>query len=147
MGERQDQPPPPELPLFDGGEADTVRATADDLRAAELPPAPGRDIGKIDTDRQKVTSEMMRSPTLAPDELRRELSDGGFARIDTLPDGFADILQRRTLQAGDVVGGRYKLLELLGGGAMGYVFVAENNAIGTRVAVKVLKPDLLANPE
>ncbi|MDB4971114.1 MAG: hypothetical protein JWN44_6803 [Myxococcales bacterium] len=144
MGERQ--PPPPELPVFDGAEADTVRLTSDDLRGA-LPPPPAKDIGKIDTDRQRVPSELMRSPMFAPEELRRELSDGGFARIDTLPDGFAEILQRRSLQPGDVVGGRYKLLEVLGGGAMGNVFVAENNAIGVRVAIKVLKPDLLANPE
>jgi predicted Ser/Thr protein kinase len=84
---------------------------------------------------------------MASDELRRELSDGGFSRIDTLPDGFADILKRRSLQPGDIVGERYKLIEVLGGGAMGHVFTAENRAIGSTVAIKVLKPELLANPE
>jgi predicted Ser/Thr protein kinase len=154
---------PKELPLFDGGEADTVRATASDLRAAaeaakvaeDMKEAAAsaaedgaKDLGRIDTDRQKVPSALMASPPpLASDELRRELSDGGYSRIDTLPDGFADILKRRSLRPGDVVGERYKLLEVLGGGAMGHVFTAENRAIGSTVAIKVLKPELLANPE
>src|SRR5438067_3180654 len=147
-----------ELPLFDGGEADTVRASAGDLLAASeaskiaddmkeadksAAPASGdddKDPSRIDTDRQKVPSALMPSPTpLASDELRRELSDGGYSRIDTLPDGFADILKRRSLRPGDVVGERYKLLEVLGGGAMGHVFTAENRAIGSTVAIKVLK--------
>src|SRR5262249_33964702 len=121
-----------------------------------------KDPGRIDTDKQKVPSTIMVSPPeedfelppagsgrppLASDELRRELSDGGFSRIDTLPDGSAEILKRRTLQPGDVIGERYKLLEVLGGGAMGHVFTAENRAIGATVAIKVLKPELLANPE
>jgi serine/threonine-protein kinase len=109
------------------------------LPSALLPP-PGHDSG-----REAIPSVMLHSP--ASDELRRELSDGGFARIDTLPDGFAAILQRRALRPGDMVGTRYKLLEVLGEGAMGDVFVAENLAIRSRVAVKVLKPELLANPE
>ncbi len=152
MGSQDDSPK--DLPLFDGGEADTVRASASDLMKDLPPPGPDKaleakpasDIGRIDTDRQKVPSTVLPRP-LASDELRRELSDGGFSRIDTLPDGFADILKRRSLQPGDVVGERYELREVLGGGAMGHVFTAENRAIGAVVAVKVLKPELLANPE
>ncbi|MCU1279825.1 MAG: Serine/threonine protein kinase, partial [bacterium] len=124
---------------------------ADDMKlaaaTAESPPAEGpKDLGRIDTDRQKVPSALMPRP-LASDEVRRDVSDGGYSRIDTLPDGFAEILKRRTLAPGDVVGERYKLLEVLGGGAMGHVFTAENRAIGSVVAIKVLKPELLANPE
>ncbi|HWE29975.1 MAG TPA: serine/threonine-protein kinase, partial [Polyangia bacterium] len=141
---------PKDAPLFDGGEADTVRATAEELQSLDAEREV--DIARIDTDRQKVPSAVMVTPIptprpMASDELRRELSDGGFSRIDTLPDGFADILKRHSLQPGDVVGDRYKLLEVLGGGAMGHVFTAENRAIGSIVAIKVLKPELLANPE
>ena len=148
MASRKDESPPGSL--LDGDQPDAVRATGAELGAAfatrEAVRDPPRDLGRIDTDRQTLPSELMQRP-LAAGDLRRELSDRGFSRIDTLPDGFADILERRTLEPGDVVGRHYQLLEVLGGGAMGHVFVAENRAIGSRVAVKVLKPELLANPE
>ncbi len=70
-----------------------------------------------------------------------------MSRIDTLPDGFAKLLEGQVLGVGDVIGGRYRLIEELGNGGMGQVFVAENIAIGMRVAVKLLKPQLLENPE
>ncbi|HEX8951010.1 MAG TPA: serine/threonine-protein kinase, partial [Polyangia bacterium] len=70
-----------------------------------------------------------------------------MSRVDTLPDGFDKLIGRTALVVGEVVGGRYKLIKSLGSGGMGEVFVAENIAIGMRVAIKVLKPELLANPE
>src|SRR3954451_23348965 len=101
MGRTEDDAPK-DLPLFDGGEADTVQATLGDLEKPK-----GDDIARIDTDRQKLPSTVMSTPIptpreLASDELRRELSDGGYSRIDTLPDGFAEILKRRTLRPGDI---------------------------------------------
>src|SRR5258708_4204699 len=45
---------------------------------------------------------------------------------------------------GAVIGGRYRVVELLGEGGMGQVFVAENMSIGLRVAIKVLRPEFLA---
>ena len=77
---------PKDLPLFDGGEADTVQAAVSDVMRDDL--------GRIDTDRQRTPSALLPRP-LASDELREELSEAGvdgFSRIDTLPDGFADIL-------------------------------------------------------
>jgi serine/threonine-protein kinase len=70
-------------------------------------------------------------------------SPPGVSRLDTLPEDFIAALSRRPLAPGDVLAGRYKLIESLGDGAMGQVFVAENLAIGRRVAVKLLKPELL----
>jgi tRNA A-37 threonylcarbamoyl transferase component Bud32 len=69
-----------------------------------------------------------------------------MSRVDTLPEDFLNLLKSGHLQIGDVIAGRYKLVERLGDGAMGQVFVAENLAIGRRVAVKVLKTELLADP-
>ena len=77
----------------------------------------------------------------------RDKIKGGPSRIDTMPDGFAALLGRQPLAVGDVIGARYKLLRSLGNGGMGQVFVAENVAIGMRVAVKLLKPELLINRE
>jgi len=70
-----------------------------------------------------------------------------MSRVDTLPDGFDKLIGRTELVAGEIIGGRFKLLKSLGSGGMGDVWVAENTAIGMRVAVKLLKPDLLANAE
>src|SRR5690349_9946581 len=70
-----------------------------------------------------------------------------MSRIDTLPDGFEKLIGKAQITVGEVIGGRYKLVQSLGNGGMGQVFVAENIAIGMRVAVKLLKPELLANPE
>ncbi|MCA1665781.1 MAG: serine/threonine protein kinase, partial [Myxococcales bacterium] len=77
----------------------------------------------------------------------RDKTKGEMSRVDTLPDGFEKLIGRTELVVGELIGGRFKLVKSLGSGGMGEVFVAENIAIGMRVAVKLLKPELLANPE
>jgi tRNA A-37 threonylcarbamoyl transferase component Bud32 len=57
------------------------------------------------------------------------------------------VLSRRPLSPGDVIANRYKLVETLGNGAMGQVFIGEIQSIGRRVAIKVLKPQLLADAQ
>jgi serine/threonine-protein kinase len=64
-----------------------------------------------------------------------------FERTDTQPEVQKTSAPRAGV--GTVVGDRYRLVSRLGGGAMGDVFVAENLAIRLRVAVKLLKPELL----
>src|SRR5262249_28426104 len=82
---------------------------------------------------------------------RGTLADGGDAsevtssRIDALPESFFRHLSPRPHAPGDVIGNRYRMVEHLGTGGMGQVFVAENLAIGQKVAVKVLKPELLVD--
>jgi tRNA A-37 threonylcarbamoyl transferase component Bud32 len=70
----------------------------------------------------------------------------GFSKLETLPEGFAAQM-RRQVEIGDIVGERYRVVRPIGHGAMGKVFLAENQAIGLRVAIKLLKPELLANPD
>jgi serine/threonine protein kinase len=43
--------------------------------------------------------------------------------------------------------GNYRVLRLLGQGGMGFVFLAEDIALRRRVALKVLKPDVNADPD
>jgi tRNA A-37 threonylcarbamoyl transferase component Bud32 len=111
--------------------------------------------------RREKLNQVVPAPELADplgepgDDTRHSVEDGtlpgklpnppGLSRVDTLPEGFSSLLSRRPLFIGDVIAARYKLLESLGDGGMGQVFVAENLAIGRRVAVKVLKPELLAD--
>jgi serine/threonine-protein kinase len=79
------------------------------------------------------------------DPTRLRSPPDGVSRVDTLPDDFVAMLSRRPFVPGDVLANRYKLSESLGEGAMGQVFIAQNLGIGRRVAVKLLKPELLAD--
>ncbi len=65
--------------------------------------------------------------------------------LDTQPELGSKVRAPRSVDVGTIVGDRYRLVSRLGGGAMGEVFVAENLAIRLRVAVKLLKPELLAD--
>jgi tRNA A-37 threonylcarbamoyl transferase component Bud32 len=48
-------------------------------------------------------------------------------------------------EVGDLLGEHYRLTAVLGAGAMGKVFIAENIAIGVSVAIKVLRAELVAD--
>src|SRR5580700_10425359 len=50
------------------------------------------------------------------------------------------------LQAGDVLGGRYEILQLLGEGGMGAVYKATDRELNRPVALKLIRPQLAANP-
>ncbi|HEU5060973.1 MAG TPA: serine/threonine-protein kinase, partial [Kofleriaceae bacterium] len=46
---------------------------------------------------------------------------------------------------GDVIDGRYRVIDVVGEGGMGTVYLAEHQLIKRRVAVKVLRPDLASD--
>ena len=84
-------------------------------------------------------------------EDRRDTRPGAVplsaSRIDAIPDELARYLSAHKTKIGDLLSGRYRVLRDLGEGGMGHVFVAENVTIGSHVAVKVLKPELVANED
>jgi tetratricopeptide (TPR) repeat protein/predicted Ser/Thr protein kinase len=50
------------------------------------------------------------------------------------------------LEIGDVLGGRYEILQLLGEGGMGAVYKAMDRELDRPVALKLIRPQLAANP-
>ena len=50
------------------------------------------------------------------------------------------------LQPGDVIGGRYEILDLLGEGGMGAVYKASDRELNRFVALKLIRSDLASNP-
>ena len=46
----------------------------------------------------------------------------------------------------ELLGGRYKLGEMIGTGGMADVFVAEDTRLARQVAIKVLRSDLARDP-
>jgi serine/threonine protein kinase len=65
------------------------------------------------------------------------LSGGVVSPVDAAP----------RLEPGTVIGGRFRVLRLLGRGGMGEVYLSEDTGLGRHVALKVLSPSLANDPQ
>ncbi len=58
-----------------------------------------------------------------------------------------EVKQRQDALIGRVIGGRYKIVQKLGQGGMGAVYLAEHTGVGQRVAIKFLNPSFSGDPD
>ena len=67
----------------------------------------------------------------------------------TAPDGPSLSEEQQTMESvsRSLAGGRYRIMRILGAGAMGSVRLAEDTALHRRVAIKTVKEEVARNPE
>ena len=135
----------------------------EDERATATPTSFDRFSGAT-TDRARVPGESdeviihMTQHGAAPPGQARDSSDDG-TRVEANPSGSdsdpgppshsgsGSLSPRRDALFGQVLADRYRVLDLIGKGGMGKVYLAEHIALGKRVAVKVLNPAYTHRPD
>ena len=79
-----------------------------------------------------------KAPTSPPLEMATEV---------LASDEVAALAATAGVKNGDVLGGRYELLSMLGSGGMGAVYKAHDRELDRTVAIKVIRPELAGHPE
>ena len=130
---------------FEGDSRAIANTSPGESTAGDAPVRKPGSVGRRASDRQVETVDRRKAPDRrnASTKPSGEHSTGSVAlaaKLDASDDAEPDLI-------GAEIDGRYRVLELIGEGGMGKVYLAEHVEIGKRVALKVLHPSYSRMPD
>src|SRR6266850_4101745 len=119
-------------------------------QAAVRAPAKG-DSSASDVPREEEGATFVAGPSTPAIDSNAAAGDATFVDPSPTPAAgkprLSNIFPKQNqLQIGDVLGGRFEILEVLGEGGMGTVYKALDREVDHLVALKLIRPDMAANP-
>src|SRR6266446_5295223 len=119
-------------------------------QAAVRAPAKG-DSSASDIPREEEGATSVGGPSAPP--IDSSAAAGDLTFVDPSPPPAAGqprlsniFPKQNQLQTGDVLGGRFEILDVLGEGGMGTVYKALDREVDHLVALKLIRPEMAANP-
>src|SRR6201993_1079479 len=107
----------------------------------------------LGSDDAATISDAPATPAPSPDKPATRLPHPDATYLDDIPSrsGIGRPLsgiymKEPVLSPGDVLGGRYEILTLLGEGGMGAVYKAADREVDRVVALKLIRPEMASNP-
>ena len=128
--------------------AGAARRAADGDYEAAIPEGGNDEIGTLSGAFRRLLADLKERQALvdllsaqAPGGTRTQMLNAGSAATMKIPTGMENV---PVLQPGQTFGNRYEIKSVLGVGGMGMVYKANDRELGETLAIKTLKPEIIA---